>query len=47
VQTYSSAAINIALDFTVLFLPVPWLLKLQVNLRKKCNLLLMFSIGVL
>lgn len=46
-QTYATAAMNIVLDFCVLLLPIPWLLKLQVSLRKKINLILMFSLGIL
>jgi len=47
VTAYVSAAINIALDFSILLLPVPWLVKLHVSLKRKLNVLLMFSIGVL
>ena len=45
--TYASAAINIAQDFVVLLLPVPWLLMLNVSLRKKINILILFSLGIL
>ena len=46
-RAYASAAVNLALDFAVLLLPVPWLIRLRVSLRKKLNVLLMFSVGVL
>jgi len=46
-QTYSSSAINIFQDVMVLLLPIPWLLKLNVSLKKKLNILIMFSIGIL
>jgi hypothetical protein len=46
-QTYASSSVNIALDFIILLLPIPWLLKLQVSLRYKLNVILMFSIGIL
>lgn len=46
-RAYASSLINIAQDFVVLILPTPWLLKLNVTLKKKINILIMFSIGTL
>ncbi|RDW75390.1 hypothetical protein BP6252_06532 [Coleophoma cylindrospora] len=45
-QTYISGAVNIIQDFTILALPVYELYKLQVSLRKKIQLFLMFSVGL-
>jgi len=47
VQTYIAGAINIAQDFTILILPMPEVFKLQVSLRKKLQLVFMFSVGLL
>jgi hypothetical protein len=44
---YSSSAINITQDVMVLLLPFPWLVKLNVSLRKKISILLIFSLGIL
>lgn len=44
---YSSAAISIAQDILILGLPVTQLLGLQMNLRKKLNVLAMFGIGAM
>lgn len=40
-------AINIATDLWILALPIPQLLKLQLGLKKKVYLILMFSVGIL
>jgi hypothetical protein len=45
--TYASAALNIAQDVAVLILPIPWLVKLQVNLKQKFGIMVMFSLGIL
>ncbi|KAH7310924.1 hypothetical protein BKA65DRAFT_600984 [Rhexocercosporidium sp. MPI-PUGE-AT-0058] len=44
-ESYASAAINIIQDFIILFLPIPWLLRLRVSLMKKLHVLFMFSLG--
>ena len=46
-QTWANAAINIAIDITVLALPMPELLKLSLSRKKKIGVCLMFSIGIL
>ena len=46
-QTWANAAINIAIDITVLTLPMPQLLKLSLSRKKKISIFLMFSIGIL
>lgn len=46
-QTYASSSINIIQDVVILVLPLPWLVKLNVGWRRKLNVLLMFSIGIL
>ncbi|PVH76347.1 hypothetical protein DL98DRAFT_592396 [Cadophora sp. DSE1049] len=45
-QSFPSAAINIAQDAAILLLPIPWLLKLRVTLKKKLHVLFMFSLGI-
>lgn len=42
---WSVAAINMSLDAVVLFMPMPQLWRLQLNMRKKCLLTLMFGTG--
>jgi hypothetical protein len=42
---FSSAAISIAEDFLILLMPITQLIGLQMTLRKKLNLLGMFSVG--
>jgi hypothetical protein len=46
-QTYIAAGFNIVQDFTILFLPLPELWKLQVSMRKKVQLFIMFGVGLL
>lgn len=46
-QTYVAAAFNIVQDFTILFLPLQELWKLQVSMKKKVQLFIMFSVGLL
>lgn len=46
-QTIVSGVINIVQDFTILFLPVMELYKLQVSSQRKIQLFLMFSVGLL
>lgn len=43
----SAGALNVVTDFMVMSLPVPHILKLQLAMRKKLGLLLMFSLGLL
>lgn len=43
---WSGAAANVALDIAVLLLPVPNLLKLNVNWRKKVAIMSMFLVGI-
>ncbi|PQE22697.1 hypothetical protein CJF31_00001637 [Rutstroemia sp. NJR-2017a BVV2] len=45
-QTYIAAGFNILQDFTILFLPLPELWKLQVSMRKKVQLFIMFGVGL-
>ena len=42
---YCAAAANIALDVAILILPIPELLKLKLDLKKKLFLLSIFSVG--
>jgi hypothetical protein len=44
---WSGAAVNIVLDLTTIFLPVPELLRLTMSLKKKILVLLMFLVGLL
>lgn len=44
-QGWTSAAFNVILDVVVLLLPMPVIAKLELNVRKKILILLMFSIG--
>lgn len=46
-QTYASSSLNIILDFAILILPLPWLFKLQIGLRRKIHVIVMFSMGIL
>lgn len=46
-QTYATAAINIIQDIGVLALPLPSVYKLQTTIRKKLQLFIMFSVGIL
>jgi hypothetical protein len=39
-------AINIATDLWIIGMPIPMLLKLQLKLKKKIYLVLMFSVGI-
>lgn len=42
-----SAIFNLVLDVCILFLPMPMLLTLQLNSRKKASLVFVFSLGIL
>ncbi|KAI4860998.1 hypothetical protein F4820DRAFT_83025 [Hypoxylon rubiginosum] len=42
---WSAAAINIALDLAVIFLPLPELYKLSLSLRKRLQIMAMFAVG--
>lgn len=44
---WSAAAINIALDLAVIFLPLPELYKLSLSLRKRLQIMAMFAVGFL
>ncbi|KAM3417701.1 hypothetical protein BST61_g5935 [Cercospora zeina] len=44
-QSWASAALNIALDLVVAILPMPMLWKMNLNIRKKILVMLMFSVG--
>jgi len=46
-QGWTSAVFNIALDLVVLALPLKNLYKLQMSLRKKLMIMVMFSLGIL
>jgi hypothetical protein len=45
--SYANASISILLDFVALSLPLPQIWRLQLSLRKKIGVLLMFSVGAL
>ncbi|PQE29924.1 hypothetical protein CJF32_00000582 [Rutstroemia sp. NJR-2017a WRK4] len=45
-QTYIAAGFNILQDFAILLLPLPELWKLQVSMRKKVQLFIMFGVGL-
>jgi hypothetical protein len=45
--SYANASIGILLDLVALSLPIPQIWKLQLSLRKKIGVLLMFSVGAL
>jgi hypothetical protein len=47
IQANAHAIINITQDFAVLVLPLPWLFKLQIGVKKKINVVLLFSLGIL
>ncbi len=47
VQGWMCAIFNIILDIVILVLPLKHLLKLQINLKKKIMVMIMFSLGVL
>jgi hypothetical protein len=40
------SALNIATDLWIIGLPIPSLIKLQLGLKKKIYLVLMFSVGI-
>lgn len=44
---FAHAAFNVLLDFVALSLPVPQILGLQLSMRKKVGVLLMFGVGTL
>ena len=46
VAWFASVA-NMVLDLSIILLPVPQLLKLHLSLRKKLQIVLMFSLGFL
>ncbi|KAM3423899.1 hypothetical protein BST61_g1294 [Cercospora zeina] len=44
-QSWAAAALNILLDVVVVGLPIPMLLKMDLNIRKKALVILMFGVG--
>lgn len=46
VQEFTSVAFNLVLDFSILILPMPWLWRLQMALREKLAVTVMFGIGI-
>jgi len=44
---YATGGIGIVLDLIILVLPIPELLGLHMNLKKKLSLVVMFSLGSL
>jgi hypothetical protein len=44
---YSHAAFNVLIDFVALSLPIPQIWNLQLSMRKKLGVLLMFGVGTL
>ena len=44
---WAHAGINIALDVVIIGVPIPELLRLSMSVRKKVQVVLMFSIGAL
>jgi hypothetical protein len=45
--SYANASISILLDLVALSLPIPQIWNLQLSLKKKIGVLLMFSVGAL
>ncbi|KAH8199217.1 hypothetical protein TruAng_006623 [Truncatella angustata] len=45
-QTYVCAALNIALDLIIFFIPIPQLAKLDLTLKKKAGIILTFCVGL-
>ncbi|KAK6220847.1 hypothetical protein LQW54_001766 [Pestalotiopsis sp. IQ-011] len=45
-QTYTCAALNIFLDLVIFFIPIPQLLKLDLNMKKKAGIILTFLVGL-
>lgn len=46
-QTFAAAGINMSLDAVIFLLPIPQLLRLQMSLRKKVGIIMMFAVGLL
>jgi hypothetical protein len=44
---YATGGISIALDIIILLLPIPQLVGLKTDLRKKIHLIIMFGLGSL
>lgn len=44
---WAHASINIVLDIWIMALPLPTLRGLQLSTRKRINLMIMFSVGIL
>jgi hypothetical protein len=47
VFAWAHAGINIALDLVVIAVPIPELLRLSMSMKKKIQIILMFSVGAL
>ncbi|KAF3024103.1 hypothetical protein G7054_g13495 [Neopestalotiopsis clavispora] len=45
-QTYTCAALNIILDLVIFFIPIPQLMKLDLNMKKKAGIILTFLVGL-
>lgn len=43
---YAAASLVIVQDLAIIILPMPWLIKLQMNLKTKIGIMIMFSLGV-
>lgn len=44
---YGVAGVHIVLDLVIIALPVPYVLRLQISVRKKIQVLSMFCVGLL
>lgn len=45
--TWAASAINIFIDLTIIILPMPMLIRMNLSLRKKVQVVAMFSVGLL
>ncbi|KAI1858472.1 uncharacterized protein JN550_012605 [Neoarthrinium moseri] len=45
-QTFALAGVNMSLDVLIFLLPIPQLLALQMNFRRKLGVILMFAVGL-
>jgi hypothetical protein len=46
-SVYSHAALNLALDFVIIVLPIPQLLRITTTLKRKIQIISMFAVGFL
>jgi hypothetical protein len=44
---YAAGGISVVQDVVILILPIPELISLRMNLKRKLNVLFMFNIGVM